>query len=196
MLYSMLNLKKNMRTTIILMVLLSFSASLLEAQNRGSGRPPMRDHQVNKAQALTLIPADAVAPEKTEVSIKLMGDKRHIRSNGMPAHKIGSYPTRHNPNRISAQNYDVKIEGHPKPANEITSVHRHDQPEPPNMPFGFAINGIFFEPGTAEFWHGDRKLGWNYEALGGAVPLGIDENFGHVQPNGALGINNEVQHFK
>ena len=27
--------------------------------------------------------------------------------------------------------------------------------------------------------------GWQYEALGGAVRLGLDENYGHVQPSGA-----------
>lgn len=153
---------------------------------RGSGRrPPMRNHKVNRAQPLRLIRATETPPEKQDVSITLKGEHRHVRSNGMPHHKIGKYPTRHNPNRISAQNYKVDLNGRPTPAKKTTSVHRHDQPGPPNMPFGFAVNGIFFEPGTAEFWHGDRSSGWNYEALGGAVPLGIDENHGHVQPNGA-----------
>ena len=175
-----------MRPPILLIILLIFVIGPAEAQNRDrGGRPPMRNHQVIKAQLVVPIPADAEPPSKSEVSIELVNGKRHIRSNGMPSHKIGSYPTRHNPNAIGLQHYDVKIEGNPRPAKNITSVHHHDQPGPPNMPFGFAINGIFFEPGTAEFWHGDRQLGWNYEALGGAVPLGIDENFGHVQPNGA-----------
>ena len=40
------------------------------------------------------------------------------------------------------------------------------------------------EPGTAEFWQGDRNSGWNYEALGGAVALGLDTNYAHVQPDG------------
>jgi hypothetical protein len=145
----------------------------------------MRKHQANEAQPVVPIPADARPPAKPRVSIEMVGDKRRIRSNGMPSHKIGTYPTRHNPNVIGEQQYDVKIAGEPAPAKQITTVDRHDQPGPPNMPFGFAVNGIFFEPGTAEFWIGDRQLGWNYEALGGAVPLGIDENFGHVQPNGA-----------
>ena len=53
------------------------------------------------------------------------------------------------------------------------------------MPFGVAVNGVLMDPGTAEFWNGDRRGDWNYEALGGAVPLGVDENFAHVQPSGA-----------
>ena len=58
-------------------------------------------------------------------------------------------------------------------------------PGAPNRPFGIALNGVLFDPGTAEFWNGDRQLNWNYEALGGAVGLGLDENHAHVQPSGA-----------
>ena len=168
----------------IFTVLLLLTVAFAYSQGRG-GRPPQRFHEVIKSQPLKLIPADATPPEKPDVAINVQADKRHIISNAMPNHKIGTYPTRSNPNSISSQHYDVKISADPKPAKEISSVNRNDQPGPPNMPFGFAINGIFFEPGTAEFWHGDRTLGWNYEALGGAVPLGIDANHGHVQPNGA-----------
>jgi hypothetical protein len=52
------------------------------------------------------------------------------------------------------------------------------------MPFGVGVNGVLFEPGTAEFWMGDRTADWNYEALGGAVGLGLDANHAHVQPGG------------
>ena len=44
------------------------------------------------------------------------------------------------------------------------------------MPFGIGVNGVLFEPGTAEFWMGNRSADWNYEALGGAVRLGLDSN--------------------
>lgn len=182
-----------MSNNIHLLVLLTLAISLSTAEAQRppfgfppfGGPPPMRYHKIIKAQPLRPIPANSTAPGKPEVSIELNGGKRHVHSNGIPQHKIGKFPTRHNPNSVRPQNYNVDLNGNPKPAKEITSINRHDQPGPPNMPFGFAVNGIFFEPGTAEFWHGDRKLGWNYEALGGAVPLGIDENFGHVQPNGA-----------
>jgi len=46
-----------------------------------------------------------------------------------------------------------------------------------------ALNGIPFEPGTAEFWHGQRE--WNYEAKSGFINLGLDQNNAHVQPTGA-----------
>ena len=31
---------------------------------------------------------------------------------------------------------------------------------------------------------GNPRSGWQYEALGAAVPLGLDTNFAHVQPDG------------
>ena len=50
--------------------------------------------------------------------------------------------------------------------------------------FGVTLDGVFLEPDTAEFRKGRRENGWNYEALGGAVRLGLDANYGHVQPDG------------
>jgi hypothetical protein len=46
------------------------------------------------------------------------------------------------------------------------------------------VNGVPFDPGAAEFWRGDPSSGWQYEALSGAVPLGVDANHAHVQPTG------------
>lgn len=48
--------------------------------------------------------------------------------------------------------------------------------------FGVAVNGVPFDPFTAEFWQGDRR--WNYDAIAGFVDLGLDENNAHVQPGG------------
>lgn len=45
------------------------------------------------------------------------------------------------------------------------------------------MNGVPFDPGAGVFL-GNPSLGWQYEALSGAVPLGLDENRAHVQPNG------------
>jgi hypothetical protein len=54
--------------------------------------------------------------------------------------------------------------------------------------FGIAVNGVPFDPGTAETWN--RDFAWRYEALVGYVftnrgGLGVDQNLAHVQPNGA-----------
>ena len=53
------------------------------------------------------------------------------------------------------------------------------------MSFGVALNGVPFDPGTAEYWQNDRRSGWRYEALSGKINLGLDQNNAHVQPNGA-----------
>ena len=53
--------------------------------------------------------------------------------------------------------------------------------------FGIAVNGVTFDPTTAEFWGGNRQ--WRYEAMTGFMGarggLGVDENLAHVQPSGA-----------
>ena len=48
-----------------------------------------------------------------------------------------------------------------------------------------AVNGVPFEPGTAESWQNDRSSGWRYEAATGFLDLGLDEHHAHVQPTGA-----------
>jgi len=50
--------------------------------------------------------------------------------------------------------------------------------------FGVALNGVPFDPLTAEFWNRDRTSGWNIEAMSGAMNLGLDQNNAHVQPTG------------
>jgi hypothetical protein len=51
--------------------------------------------------------------------------------------------------------------------------------------FGVALNGVVFDPGTAEFWRDDPSLGWRMEAIGGPRDLGLDRSNAHVQPSGA-----------
>lgn len=52
-------------------------------------------------------------------------------------------------------------------------------------PFGYGVNGVPFDPGAAEWYLGNRNGGWQYEALSGAVRLGLDANHAHVQPTGS-----------
>ena len=110
-----------------------------------------------------------------EVSITVEGGTRIIRSNGLPDHEPGAFPNRGNPNRISAQSYEFRMTTTPKDAAKSTPG--------PGAWFGVAVNGVPFEPGTAEFWNNDR--GWNYEAATGFLNLGLDAHNAHVQPTGA-----------
>ncbi len=50
--------------------------------------------------------------------------------------------------------------------------------------FGVSIDGVVFDPLAAEYWNGDPRSGWSYNALGGAISLGLDENHAHVLPGG------------
>jgi hypothetical protein len=117
----------------------------------------------------------AAGSMKNEVSITLEGDTRIIRSNGIPDHKPGQFPNRNNPNALSPQQYEFRMttKAQAAPAPIFSG----------GAWFGVAVNGVPFEPGTAEFWKGERQ--WNYEALGGFINLGIDQSNAHVQPSGA-----------
>jgi hypothetical protein len=108
-----------------------------------------------------------------------------VEANGIPKHKVGRFPSRHNPNSVEEQDHDFSIPTNQKPASQPISLHNESTRGPPNTPFGIAVNGVLFDPGTAEFYMGDRGADWNYEALGGSVLLGLDVNHGHVQPNGS-----------
>lgn len=157
----------------------------LHAQRPGG--PPMRRHTATQAAPLQLEPARDRAPGKPEVSIEQRGGDLEIRSNALPEHEVGRFPNRGNPHAIQAQNYDFRLPTNPQQAEKITWLHKsatEGERGPPNMPFGIALNGVLFDPGTAEFWQGDRALDWNYEALGGAVGLGLDTSHAHVQPGG------------
>jgi hypothetical protein len=111
------------------------------------------------------------------VSITVSGGERIIKANGLPDHTPGSFPRPHNPNTISPQAYDLKVPVAPAVAARVTPAG--------HALFGIAINGVPFDPGTAEFWNDDRSSGWNYEANTGFLDLGLDQNNAHVQPTGA-----------
>ncbi len=111
------------------------------------------------------------------VAVTTNGSWRVIVSNGLPDHRPGQFPRRGNPNPIAAQSYEFRVPIKPATADRPT-------PTAPSF-FGVAVNGVPFEPSTAEFWNNDRRSGWNFEAMSGFINLGLDEHNAHVQPNGA-----------
>jgi hypothetical protein len=111
------------------------------------------------------------------VSITVSGGQRIIQANGLPDHAPGQFPRPGNPNTISAQLYNFKVPVSPQLAEHPASSAR--------WWFGVAVNGVPFEPGTAEFWNNERGSAWVYEAKSGFINLGLDENDAHVQPTGA-----------
>ncbi|OMH34060.1 hypothetical protein BGP75_13110 [Motiliproteus sp. MSK22-1] len=141
-------------------------------------RRAVRKHTTNQSQQpLQTIAADSAPIASSRVSITLEGDYRVLRANGVAAHTTGAFPNRGNPHRIREQNYVYRIPANPELSGKITPLGLHN--------FGLAVNGVPFDPGAAEWFLGDRNGDWQYEALSGAVPLGVDENHAHVQPSGA-----------
>ncbi len=145
----------------------------------------MREHRASTTRPLKLERAREKPPGEPEVSITTTADTRQVSSNAIPNHLVGRFPNRGNPHPIGPQRYAFTLPALPQAVAAITPLHHSGLSGPPNQPFGIALNGVLFDPGTAEFWMGNRELGWNYEALGGAVALGLDEHHGHVQPSGA-----------
>ncbi|MDF1824132.1 MAG: YHYH protein [Verrucomicrobiales bacterium] len=166
--------------TLSCLTIVSLTISLI-----AQGPPPMRQHTANKAKPLTLLPASETPPAEQRESIEEQGESRVVVSNAIPGHLVGVFPNRANPHTIEEQKYHFVLPANPKPAAETTPTHNSSPTGPPNRPFGIALNGVLFDPGTAEFWNADREADWNYEALGGALRLGLDENHAHVQPSGA-----------
>ena len=155
-----------------------------------------REHTSRYSQSSS----STISPSDNQVTIRESGDYRYITSNGLPDHVTGTFPNRQNPNSISAQDHNYRVTINPKLAGKTTDAHL----------FGIALNGILFEPGTAECW-GQTRGGsrgatrgrrpsstnssgpgtspggcqWREEALvGGRAKLGLDANNAHVQPTG------------
>lgn len=117
------------------------------------------------------------------VQIKEDNEYRYIISNGIPNHTTGDFPNRNNPNSISAQDHHFRIPLFPQKTGTF---------KPQEGIVGVALNGIPFEPGTAEAFgkpRGQRgapnQYKWREEAIvEGSGKLGLDQNNAHVQPTG------------
>ena len=109
---------------------------------------------------------------KTEVVIK--DDKRIMTTNSLPDHKTGDFPNPGNPNTISAVQKTYEFPITPKYTGKAVWAR-----EP-----GIALNGIKFEPGTAEVVYCETGENYRVEALQNLINLGLDFNHAHVQPTG------------
>ena len=116
------------------------------------------------------------AESQNQVSITKRDGYMYIAANGIPSHKVGQFPNRRNPHTMTAQNYRYRLPMEPVMKDKI-------QKDPRRVTFGIALNGVPFDPSTAEFYRGQSQ--WNYEALTGKLNLGEDMNHAHVQPSGA-----------
>ena len=120
-----------------------------------------------------------------KITEDVAADKRVIETNNIPFHIVGRFPNPpYNPDYISEVNEIYRIPLHPSssgtsltPLLNLTSG--------PAYEFGIAINGITFDPVANEPWAKDTKYEsyeWNLEAINNTYRLGLDCNYGHVQP--------------
>ncbi len=152
-------------------VVLATAASAHDDGHPIAGEQPVEKESVSDAVWDILIPeAEAAA------TITVKGAYRYISANGYPNKAPGKFPNAGNPHRISKKNYQLKVPANPKKTGRVKDTGRN--------PFGIALNGVLFDPRTAETWQNNRRSGWNYEALGGACKLGLDRYNAHVQPDG------------
>ncbi|GFR90581.1 energy-dependent translational throttle protein EttA [Elysia marginata] len=121
---------------------------------------------------LLLFNLKAHASTSNEVTISNNSKYRYIKANGLPDHDHGKFPNRGNPHRVSAQSYQFRVTLLPKLTERIQPTGRYT--------FGVAINGVPFDPGSAEYWKNDRSTGWRKEALNVPGKLGMDHHNAHV----------------
>ncbi len=125
-----------------------------------------------------------------QVKIEVKDGFRHITSNAIPDHSVGSFPNRGNPHTMTPQNKNYKVSSNPQKVSKLTSVYRGTGlgQGGPAYEFGVAINGVKMEPSAAEFFTNpetrERNTNWPKEALSTTNRLGEDCNNAHVQPNG------------
>ena len=138
---------------------------------------PLHAHITGKTSHDGGAAVEKAADPTHKVEILDTATHRIIRSNGWPDHAPGQFPNRGNPNALSEQKYEFRVTRKPEIAAKPSPAQR--------MFFGVALNGVPFEPGTAEAWNNDRSSGWHYQAMSGHMDLGLDRHHAHVQPNGA-----------
>lgn len=111
----------------------------------------------------------------TKTIVTIVGEKRLMTTNGLPNHTTGTFPNAGNPNTISAQNVKYSF-----PLNPVYTGKAKWAREP-----GVAVNGVKFEPETAEAFVCETGERYRIEAFQTLVNLGLDSNHAHVQPTGA-----------
>ncbi|MBU2997141.1 YHYH protein [Cellulophaga baltica] len=111
----------------------------------------------------------------TETHMVVNDSTRILKTNSLPNHEIGVFPNPGNPNSIKAQDITYTFPLVPK----LTGKSRWAR-QP-----GVAVNGIKFEPETAERFVCETGEVYRIEAFQDIVDFGLDENNAHVQPTGA-----------
>jgi len=111
----------------------------------------------------------------TDTTVRVSNEVRTITTNALPDHETGVFPNSGNPNTISAQSVTYRYTTDPVYTGIAQEAH---------VP-GIAVNGVKFEPGTAESVSCATGETYRVEGLQETFNLGMDFNNAHVQPTGA-----------
>lgn len=139
-----------------------------------------------KRAALLLVflaPVGAAQAATNNVEIKIIGGERCISSDGTPTHSIGKFPNRGNPNAFKKQNVRVCVDATPTLTGRVDGRANAS---------GISLTGIFFRPGTADYYDAssprgfsrNSRSGWRLEGMGAADQLGMDHANAHVDHRG------------
>jgi hypothetical protein len=110
----------------------------------------------------------------TSTTVVVDSTVRTIVTNSLPNHETGNFPNSGNPNTITGQANtwvfpaSITYLGEPNPVRQT----------------GVGLNGVKFEPGTAEVAVCVTGESYSIEGLQDVADLGMDFNNAHVQPNG------------
>lgn len=111
----------------------------------------------------------------TDVEVVVANGVRTMQSNALANHAVGEFPRTGNPNTISAQSNTYEFTLDPVYTGQAQFAR-----EP-----GIALNGVKFEPQTAERLTCASGETYSIEAIQDMLNLGLDFNNAHVQPTGA-----------
>lgn len=110
----------------------------------------------------------------TSVTVTVTNGLRTIVANALPNHETGTFPNPDNPNTITAQNAQWSFPATPVMTGKARWAY---------VP-GVSVNGVKFEPATAETISCSTGETYAIEAIQTTYELGLDLNDAHVQPNG------------
>lgn len=147
-------------------------ASIFIFVNVASAQPSFRDWGINQITISDPVVASTFVYGANVTSITVANDIRTVTTNSVASHAIGGG----NQNSPAAISKVYQVDATPSFASNptFTSIA---------VKFGVTVTGILFDAYAAEFFAGDPN-GWNYSVPGNAIGLQIDDNGGHVQPDG------------
>lgn len=167
-----------MKTTTYRLFFLSISSLLILASCNGTKSESAHAHgsDSHTHDSPDYFGAYAISESEygTKTVVTVSGDTRTMTTNALPNHTTGAFPNPGNPNTIKAQNRTHTFPMTPTYTGKSQWVRE----------VGIALNGVKFEPETAEVVICESGEHYRIEAKQEHFDLGLDANNAHVQPTG------------